>query len=210
MGAWSASPQWACWSGLPAPLPSRSAASYGCEVWGTCQFPKQLDDRRDQRKELVQGYLAILREIAGVRTSTAFSILLAELGLKSIQDEWLLKAAKFWNSLAARSPHDIYKRMALDSCASAVARNRRIWARSMFRAIRDTEYDLTVRVDDVGIVDITALRALLTQRRDAVWQNLDICPKTCPTTGACRCTYFAWFARPPGRHARSLLDLPVS
>ena len=55
-----------------------SAASHSCEVWGTYQFPQEFDD---QRKESVQEYLAILREIAGVRTSRALSILLVELGL---------------------------------------------------------------------------------------------------------------------------------
>ena len=46
--------------------------------------------------------------------------------------------------------------------------------------------------------------------RDAVWDGLDICPRTCPSLNARLCTYAQWFARPLGRHARSLLDLPVS
>ena len=75
----------------------------------------------------------ILRFCTRVPVSGLLSlpVLLAELGLKSIQDDWPLFAAMFWNSVAARPPDDIYKRMALDSCASAVARNRRNWARSM-------------------------------------------------------------------------------
>ena len=39
------------------------------------------------------------REITGVRTSTPTAILLAELGLQALSDEWLLRAAKFWNNL---------------------------------------------------------------------------------------------------------------
>ena len=63
---------------------------------------------------------------------------------------------------------------------------------------------------DMDAIDITALRHFITQRRDAVWEGLDVCPRTCPSVGARLCTYAAWFARPPHKHARSLLDLPLS
>ena len=46
--------------------------------------------------------------------------------------------------------------------------------------------------------------------RDAVWDNLDICPWTSPTEDSCLCTYKNWFARPAGCHDRSFLDLPLS
>ncbi len=48
------------------------------------------------------------------------------------------------------------------------------------------------------------------QQRDSVWEDLDICPRTCPSKRSRCCTYARWFARPPHRHARSLLDIPVS
>ena len=78
----------------------------------------------------------------GVRTSTPTAILLAELGLQALSDEWLLGAAKFWNNLAALPPDNINRCMALDFCKSAIGpRNRRKnWAGSMYRAIIDTGY----------------------------------------------------------------------
>ena len=102
--------------------------------------------------------------------------------------------------------------MALDSCKSAIGpRNRgKNWAGSMYRAVIDTGYQLAIRLDDMDAIDITALRHFITQRHDAVWEGLNLCPRTCPSVGARLCTYAAWFARPPHKHARSLLDLPVS
>ena len=183
----------------------QSTACYGSEVWGAAQFASK------ERQDLVKGYLQILREITGVRTSTPTAILLAELGLQALSDEWLLRAGNFWNNLAALPLDNIYRCMALDSCRSAIGpRNRRKnWAGSMYRAVIDTGYQLAIRLDDMDAIDITALRHFITQRRDAVWEGLDVCPRTCPSAGARLCTYAAWFARPPHKHARSLLDLPL-
>ena len=126
----------------------------------------------------------------------------AELGLRALSDEWLLRAAKFWNNLAALPPGNVHRCMALDSCKSAIGpRNRRKnWAGSMYRAVINTGYQLAIRLDDMDAIDITALRHFITQRRDAVWEGLDVCPRTCPSAGARLCTYAAWFARPPHKH----------
>ena len=70
--------------------------------------------------------------------------------------------------------------------------------------------DHVSRCDDLDHIDMSALSLMLRQRRDAVWDGLDICPRTCPSLNAKLCTYATWFARPVEKHARSLLDLPVS
>ena len=41
-------------------------------------------------------------------------------------------------------------------------------------------------------------------------ETLDICPRTCPSKNSRCCTYARWFARPPDKPARSLLDIPIS
>ena len=112
-----------------------------------------------------------------------------------LQDQRLLRAATFWNALAALPPGPSHKQIALDACT---------WASSMSRAIRTTGYDLCIRLDDMDHIDIQVLSCHLRQRRDGVWDNLDICPdRTCPTGDSRLCKYKNWFARPAGRHARS-------
>ena len=58
--------------------------------------------------------------------------------------------------------------------------------------------------------DIQILSFHLRQSANAVWDHLDICPRTCPTEKSRLCTYKNWFGRSAGCHARSLLDLPLS
>ena len=104
----------------------------------------------------------------------------------------------------------IYKTIALDCCTAAVASAHRNWAWCMFKAVRATGYELGIRIDDLDIIHISALKQHLTQRQDAIWDGLDVCPRTCPSQKARCCTCFRWFARPPDKHARSLLNIPVS
>ncbi len=184
-----------------------STASYGCEIWGFQPFPQQY---RILRKSLITSHLQMLKEITGVRGSTSTDILLAELGLKSLHHVWLLRAAKFWNNLAGKPSGNLYRCIALDCCRAAVAASKRNWAWSMFKAVHATGYELSIRCDDMDVIDIPALRQHIMQQRDSVWEDLDICPRTCPSKRSRCCTYARWFARPPHRHARSLLDIPVS
>ena len=95
-------------------------------------------------------------------------------------------------------------------CAEQTAPDACAWDAGMSRATSGTRYDLCIRQDDMDHVDIQALSSHLRQRRDTVWDNLDICPRTCPTEDSRLCTYKNWFARPADRHARSLLNLPLS
>ena len=106
----------------------------------------------------------------------------------------------------------IYKDIAMESCTAAVGSSQHNWAWSMamFKSIRATWYELSIRADDMGIIDVTALRQHLTQQRDTICEGLDICPGFCPSLESRCCTYARWFARPVRRHAHSLLDIPVS
>ena len=184
-----------------------TTASYACEIWG----PYRLTARSAAaRQQLSQAHIHMLREIAGVRRCAPTSVLLAEFGLRGMPDQWLLRAAGFWNSLAALPQANLYRHIALDACRAAISSNHRNWAHSMFKAIRGTGYQLNIRCDDFDKVLVPALALMLEQRRDAIWDGLDICPRTCPSVNARLCTYAQWFARPVGRHARSLLDLQVS
>ena len=135
-------------------------ASYSYEVWGHCKLQTAI---AASREVLAKSHLHSLKHISGVRSSTAVAILLAEFGLMCLPDQWLLRAATFWNALAALPPGSLCKQMALDACA---------WASSMSRAIRGTRYGLFIRQDDMDHTDIKVLSSHLRQRRDAVWDNL--------------------------------------
>ena len=97
------------------------------------------------------------KENTGVRRKTSTNILLAKLGLKSLQHVWLLRAPKFRNSLVGKPAGTMYKLIALDCCTAAVVSSRRNWAQSIFRAIRATRYELGIRVDDMDNIDVIAL-----------------------------------------------------
>ena len=84
------------------------------------------------------------------------------------------------------------------------------WAKGVSSAIRRTRYHLPISQGDMIHIDVQVLSEHLRQRRDAIWDNLDICPRTCPTRDSRMCTYKNWFARPADRNARSLLDLLLS
>jgi hypothetical protein len=159
----------------------------------------------------MRGHLQILHKISGVWTSTPTAILLVELGIKALPYKWLHRAAKFWNNLAALPPGSIYRCMALESCQSAIGPqdSRNNWTGSMYSIILGTSYQPGIRMDDMDVIDITALNCFITQQREAVLTGLNSCLRTCPSTGACFCKYAAWFAQPPHKHARSLLDIPL-
>ena len=96
-----------------------------------------------------------------------------------LQHVWLLRAAKFWNNLAGKPAGTVYKLIALDCCTAAVVSSCHNWAWSMFRAIRATGYELGIRVDDMDVIDTSALKQHITQQRNSpgveeAFQALDV------------------------------------
>ena len=182
-------------------------ACYGAEVWGPYPFPGVVTAAR---QGLAKIHLQILRELSGVRGSVSNAILLTELESRALPDLWMIRAAKFWNSLAALPPCHLYKRIAMHACHSAVTSSVRNWAWSMFRKVRDLGYDMNIRIDAMDILDVSRIQQLIDRQHQAVWQDLDYCPRTCPSTKSRLCTYQAWFARLSGRSGPSIVSLPLS
>ena len=129
-----------------------STASYACEIWGSSRFPASAAAVWQQ---LSQSHLRMLREISGVRKCTPIPILLAEFGLKSLPDRWLLRAAGFWNSLASLPICYVFRHVALTACSAAICQGHRSWAHSMFKAIRGIGYQLVL-----GVMTSTTLKFL--------------------------------------------------
>jgi len=182
-------------------------ACYGAEVWGPCTFPGRA---AAARQDLAKIHLQILRELSGVRGTVSTAILLTELDSVPLPDLWLVRAVKFWNSLADLPRDHLYSRIAVSACHSAVTSSVKNWAWFMFKSIRGLGYDMNIRIDSMDSLDLSLVTQLLQRRTGAVWQGLDYCPRTCPSAKARLCTYNAWFARLPGKSASAILGLPVS
>ena len=185
-------------------------ASYGCEVWGLRPLPTGAP--RMARDSLASSHLKLLRGIARVPTSVHTAILLAELEQRPLHHAWWRRMACFWNGLAAQPAGNLYKQVAQDNLWDAITHNTKNWAWAFIRGLRDMGYDFPIRFDVLVPVDFPAILQLLDGPSTSVWQSVDICPRTCPTSGATLCTYARWFAQPPlgPRRPRSILQLPLS
>ena len=119
-------------------------------------------------------------------------------------------AAGFWNSLAFLLAGSVFRHVALEACSAVISHDHRNWAHFTSKATRGIGHRLNIRCADLDHIDISMLSLMLAQCRNAVWDGLDICPKTCPSLNAKSSTFATWFARHAEKHARSLLDLVVS
>lgn len=181
--------------------------SYGCEVWAF--LPMRPLESAD-RARLGAAHINMLRQIVGARTTISTAVLFAEIGVEPLDHVWWLRAAKFWNSLAELPPSSLYYRVALDSCADAVGGNVKNWAGTLMKRLLSLGYALTIRSDSLPVIDLDVVRCRLHAQADEVWQELALCPRTCPSEGAARCTYLRWFARPHHASLRlSPLRLPL-
>ena len=79
----------------------------------------------------------------------------------------------------------------------------------MFRGVRALGYDMVIDATDMVHLNLAQIAQLLKCRASAVWDTLDICPRTCPSPKARLCTYRAWFTRPAVAPRKSLLMLPL-
>ena len=97
------------------------AAAYACKIWAFQRFSQAFDTFK---LDLATSHIQLLKEVTGVRANTSTDILLAELGLKSLQHVWLLRAAKFWNNLADKPHGNTYRNIALDGYLAAIGSSR--------------------------------------------------------------------------------------
>ena len=173
-------------------------ASYGCEVWGCYSF---LAASSVLRAPLAQQHLQTLKHILGVRLTVNTHVLWQEVPVKRLEVVWLQRTVKFYNRLAAAPNRDLYRRIAIASCRSALSQNVRNWG---------IGYTFQIRADDLDLVVEHTLDIKLKAKYDAIWQDLPFSPRTCPSQGASLCTYGAWFARPAHIHPKAIFRLPMS
>lgn len=100
--------------------------SYGAEIWA----PQLVAAAQECANSRVQ--LSFLRQMLGVRQSTASLVVLAETGRKPLAVHWSLQLARFWNTLLAADEGSLVQRALADSIALAAeaegALAQRPWA----------------------------------------------------------------------------------
>ena len=182
-------------------------ALYGSEIWGPYRLRAPVSSAR---AALGRSHFQILKQIAGVRSTVATPILLKELEAQPFEDDWWHRAVRFWNELASLPVTTIYKRIALDACQAAVTRNVQNWACYVIKGVRALGYELVISATDMTHIDVPKFTQVLADRMNAVWHDLDFCPRTCPSHKSRLCTYNAWFARLDSSARKSVLSLPLS
>lgn len=185
-------------------------ASYACELWGQSRLSAPL---RRQRSQLEQSHAQILRMILGLRASVPAPMVFSEVGSAPLSHAWWLRAIRFWNALAAMPASSLFAQVALSNCRDAVVHNVHNWAFSFMTGLRSLDYAFTLRCDRLDVVDVACVTELLRRQLARPFQDIDVCPRTCPSNRAMLCTYLRWFSRPAYASSvlpRRLSDIHVS
>ena len=104
-------------------------------------------------------------------TTVPTPILLEELGQQPLTDMWLLRAAGFWNSHMTGSA--FHKAMAQDAVQLMQVTGTKGWVAGLSKALQTAGY--AFQPQHLQGIDIGRLQALLTDGRQRVWDDLDIC-----------------------------------
>ena len=152
-------------------------------------------------------HLQHLKKLGGLRQSVPTPVLPAELQHSSMPDILLLKAARFWNSLATSS--GLHHRVVLFAALLTAWGLRSGYVAGSMTALRDVGYDTAFfTAGSLPEVDITQLRHNLRTHRDAVWQQLHVSPCSAPSADTRLFPCDRWFR--PFNLQSSTLRLPVS
>ena len=163
------------------------AGSFACELWGVWLLRGQSRKTRDRLSIVYHSHLS---NLSGVRRTVSTPILLEELGQQPLADMWLLRAAGFWNALMTGSA--FHKAMAQD--AVQLMQVTKHWVDGLSKALQTAGY--AFQLQHLQGIDIGRLQTLLTDGRQRVRDDLDICPRTASSQGDRKCTYERWFRKP--------------
>jgi hypothetical protein len=182
--------------------------SYGCEVWAFRAFKRpSTSSSRFTSTKLLSIHRQVLAQILGVSSTTSEDIILYELNLQPLWATWLLRMARFWNSIADMRPDALHHRVLIHNLGMAISQGRETFAGSLFAQLKKIGYhiDTNICLDQVRRLNIQRIKDLLARREDMLWEGLEMSPRTCASERAMFCRYLRWFARPPhAPHPRSV------
>ena len=174
--------------------------SYGCEVWAFRTFKRPTTSRsKFASTKLLSAHRNVLCDILGVLRTTAEATILFELNLQPLWATWLLRMARFWNSMAEMRPDAFHHRVLSDNLGLAIQEGKETFAGTLLLQLRAIGYhiDTNISITHVERLNIQHIKDLLARKEDMLWEGLEMSPRTCETDRAMFCRYLRWFARPP-------------
>ena len=178
---------------------------YGTELWGTKLLTRS---GKKHAAELQKLQAQFIKRTCGVSVTIPTPIVMAELQARPIEHAYWRRILQFWNELGSLPEHDVYHRMLLDNLKDAISQNVHNWSYELITGARKMGFDFPIRCDALERIDIGEFQEFLDCRDGKLWENLDVCPRTC-TDRVRMCTYYRWFARPVIGKG-SFLRIPLS
>ena len=182
--------------------------SYGCEVWAFREFNRRgTSSSRFASTRLLGLHRKVLSHILGVHNTTPEDIILYELNLHPLWATWLLRMARFWNSVVEMRPDAVHHRVLLHSLQLAITTGQETFAGTLLAQLKKIGFhiDAYIGLGQVRRLNIQQVKDLLARREAMLWEGLEMSPRTCASERAMFCRYLRWFARPPhAPHPRSV------
>jgi hypothetical protein len=177
---------------------------YGGELWGV--HPRTAA----QRHITTQKYSKHLRQLLRISPSVNMAVILSEIGFLSLQQQWLQASIRFWNQVVALPAGDLYRDLMFDSLQEAVMPGP--LNKGFVKGLHEQCAQLGFPLTDLGLlpVSLKMIMHLSQLQRRIEFDDVDTCPRTCPSAGAMVCTYRRWFLRDPGQGGRPFLQLPAN
>ncbi len=127
---------------------------------------------------------------------------MAELGRADIEARWLAHSLRFWNSLCAQPRDGLHYQLLLDAQSEVLVAGTRNWVWGLRQACRRVGFELPLSLQRARPVDVLHVMDLQAAQQQRAWEALSVCPRTCQSEGAAKCTYWRWFSRTPQQQER--------
>ncbi len=106
-----------------------------------------------------------------------------------IETQWLAHTLRFWNSLYDQPLDSLHHRLLLDAQTEALLAGTRNWVWGLPHACQRLGYQLVLSTRRAQRVDVQHVMDLEAAQRRRAWEALTVCPRTCQSEGAAKCTY---------------------
>ena len=119
-----------------------------------------------------------------------------------LQQQWLQASIRFWNRVVVLPVGDLYRDLMFDSLQEAVTHGP--LNKGFVKGLTEQCAQIGFSLADLGLlpVNLKMIMNLSQLQQRAGMDDVDTCPRTCPSAGAMVCTYRRWFYVSQGRAGR--------